>query len=169
MITQARLKELLHYEPETGVFTWRLNTSNRVHVGDTAGYSDAEGYIVFRVDRVAYKAHRLAWLYVHGEFPQDQIDHVDRVKSNNAILNLRVVTCKQNKENTDTRSDNKSGFTGVTWHKRDSRWTAQIGHRRKLISLGYFDTPEEASAAYEAMRDKLFTHHKSSLACNPDS
>lgn len=160
MLTQKRLKEVLNYCPETGVFTRKIRTSNRVKVGAPAGCTTSQGYVAIRVDRRRYKAHRLAWLYVHGVWPNNDIDHDDRDRSNNRIDNLRDVTHKQNHENTGLRDDNTSGFRGVSSEPRTSKWVARIMHHGKQVNLGTFPTPESASEAYEAMRDRLYTHHK---------
>lgn len=169
MLTQKRLKELLHYDPETGTFTWKVRTSNRVRVGDIAGsrHSTNGGKYVakkVRVDGVTYLAHRLAWFYMYGIWPSGDTDHMDRNPLNNSAHNLRCATRKQNVENASMRADNTSGFRGVCFIPKTGRWFAQIRHNRVQVNIGYFDTPEEASAAYEAMRDKLFTHHQKKAA-----
>ena len=158
MLTQERLKELLHYDPETGVFTWRVDRGGQ-RIGEAAGHTDKRGYVSIRLDYAMYRSHQLAWLYVHGEFPNTQIDHKDLNKGNNAIRNL-CTTNKQNHENLPLYSNNRSGFRGVHWFGPTGKWGARITHNYKGIHLGYFTTPEEASEAYEAMANKLFTHHK---------
>lgn len=160
MITQERLKELLHYDPETGVFTWKVRPSSHVYPGMRAGYVNTQGYRGIRIDKELLYEHRLAWLYVHGVMPEYEIDHDDRNRGNNALVNLRPATPKQNRENTNIQANNKSGYRGVCFFKRDKTWHAQIHHHGKRIHIGYFKTPHEASIAYEQMRDKLFTHHK---------
>ena len=164
MLTQKRLKELLHYDPDTGIFTWKVQASRRTHIGDVAGCFDNKGYMIVQVDRQQYKAHRLAYLYVFGELPQSLLDHKDQDKGNNRIDNLRLSTNKQNQENTGEWSTNTSGFKGVSWNKRDRKWQAKITHNGVAINLGHFNTPEEASMAYITTRDKLFTHHQKKAA-----
>ena len=164
MLTQQRLKELFHYEPTTGLFTRKVQASHRVHVGDIAKYVNREGYVEIVIDYRKYRAQRLAWLYMYGEFPQGKLDHIDRNKVNNKIDNLRPVTNKQNVENVGIRVDNTSGYKGVSWCKAVCKWMAKITHLGVQIYLGYFNTPEEASTAYQAMRDKLFTHHQKKAA-----
>ena len=160
MLTQEKLKELLHYDPETGIFTWKVKGSSRAMPGDEAGYINGDGYRLIGIRRKYYTGQRLAWLYMNGEGPSHFVDHIDVCPSNNAWLNLRDSSNKQNMENSPCRCDNTSGFRGVSLIKTTGRWRASICHHGKQINLGHFNTPEEASAAYEAMRDKLFTHHK---------
>lgn len=158
-LTQARLKELLGYDAETGVFTWKVSVNSRVPVGAVAGTLMVKGYIQIGVEGRPYLAHRLAWFYTYGVWPEADIDHIDRVRDNNAIENLRPVSNKQNHENAGMNRNNTSGFRGVCWRKDCQRWVAKITHHSKQINLGYFETPDDASAAYEAARAKLFTHH----------
>lgn len=156
-LTQTKIKEFLNYNPETGVFTWKIN-QGRAQVGAIAGSVTNFGYIMISIDGVAYQAHRLAWLYHHGEFPTLQLDHVNHIKSDNRIVNLREVTASENSQNRPSRKDNKSGFRGVSWHNRSNRWQATIVLQRKQTHLGYFDTPEQADAAYKAAAELLHTH-----------
>jgi hypothetical protein len=144
-LTQARLKELLRYDPETGVFTWLITRSRRARRGSVAGSLHVSGYIHIIVDGCAYKAHRLAWLYVHGVWP-DEIDHINCIKDDNAFSNLREVSRLQNMKNIRRFTTNKSGFKGVGFH--GGKWRARITCDRKPMFLGHFDTPEMAFAAY---------------------
>jgi hypothetical protein len=149
-ITAERLRALLDYDPETGVFTWKVNRGGTAKVGEVAGGVDAYGYICIRVNQRAYKAHRLAWLYTHGGLPIDQIDHINGVRADNRLSNLREVNNQRNAENRRS-ARNVFGFLGVTRHR--NRWKAQItvGGRAKYIGL--FISPTEAHAAYlEAKR-----------------
>ena len=163
MLTQERLKELLHYDPETGVFTW-LCSRQRVSAGARAGSLAKNGYRTIKIDQRHYLESRLAWLYTTGCWPEKLIDHRDRDRSNNRISNLRLATVKQNAENTTLSPRSKTGLRGVILLDRNRYplrpFRAQIVHNNLPIHIGNFSTPEEASAAYEAMRDKLFTHHK---------
>lgn len=144
-LTQARLKELLRYDSETGQFTW-LVSRKRVKAGDVAGTTYTNGYIIIRIDGKAHSAHRLAWFYTTGEWPEDQIDHRDLNKANNRWDNLRPATNLQNIANRSSWS--KSGFKGVykPIGRNDYRTEIRINGKRKL--LGYFKTPEEAHAVY---------------------
>ena len=154
-LTVEYLRSILHYSPETGVFTWKVRTSTRVKAGDVAGSLDGHGYLQIKVCSRLYLAHRLAWLYTYGEWPKDQLDHINRNRLDNRIANLREVTNKQNHQNKSKPSNNTSGHTGVSWHKRDSKWQAQIAHNYKRIHLGFFATMEEALSARKAA-EKLY-------------
>jgi hypothetical protein len=140
------LKTLLAYDPVTGLFTWVRSNSKKRVVGTTAGTRHPHGYIRINIRRKMYYAHRLAWLYVHGKFPPQEIDHIDRDPSNNRISNLRLATHAQNASNAPKRRTNASGFKGAYRHQ--GRWTSRIQHNGDGIYLGVFDTAEEAHAAY---------------------
>jgi hypothetical protein len=146
MISAERLRELLAYDPETGVFTWRVGNRRNVVPGQRAGCPDTGGYLLIRVAGRLVAAHRLAWLYVHGEWPSEQVDHINSVKTDNRICNLRLATRAQNMRNMGLRRSNTSGFKGA-W-KHGKRWKSVIMVDRRRIHLGCFDTPEEAHAAY---------------------
>jgi hypothetical protein len=156
-VTQSRLKELLDYSPETGLFTWKVANSKRIHVGDVAGSPSAKGYILIGVDGCVYRAHRLAWLYVYGKFPELYIDHINHIKTDNRIENLRDVSIGVNNENKNSSSIYKKSCNvlGVSREKDHRRWRAVITINRKQVHIGYFDTVEEAEAAYVAEKRKL--------------
>lgn len=154
-LTTEYFRSVLHYDPATGVFTWKVRTSSRVKVGDVAGCPDGHGYLCIMVGSRLYRAHRLAWLYVYGNWPEDQIDHINRNRSDNRISNLRGVTNKQNLQNASKYSHNTSGHAGVSWYKRISKWQAKITHNQKDVHLGYFSVLEEAIAARKAA-EKLY-------------
>lgn len=154
IITAARLREALHYEPETGNFTWLIKPNRSVMIGDVAGSQDRDGYVCIRICGRSYRAHRLAWLYVHGVLPPSQIDHKDAIRSNNKWPNLRIATNAQNKQNMrKARSDNRVGLLGV-FPDRD-KWRARITIDSKKVSLGTFETPELAHAAYLAAKHAM--------------
>lgn len=144
MITQARLREVLNYDATSGVFYWvssrkGVKTTKGLVAGCVADYCGTQ-YIKIRVDRKLYFAHRLAWLWVHGEWPNPEVDHINRNGLDNRLVNLRLATSSQNKINRVVKNPN--GFKGVT--KRGNRWIAQCkGY------LGSYDTPEEAAAAFD--------------------
>ena len=154
-LTAEYLRSVLHYVQETGIFTWKVSTSNRVKVGGIAGSLDGGGYLQIRLQRRPHLAHRLAWLYVYGSWPKDQIDHINRDRADNRIENLREATNKQNMQNRSKSSHNTSGHPGVSWYKRISKWVAKIMHNQKQIHLGCFNTIEEAIAARKAA-EKLY-------------
>ena len=154
-LTADTLRSILHYDPETGIFTWKVSTARNVKVGAVAGSVNGGGYLQIMVLSRLYKAHRLAWFYMYGEWPKLNIDHINRNPSDNRQVNLRDVTQKQNGQNASKRSDNTSGCTGVSWHKQRSKWQAHIRHNHKLIHLGLFESLEDAIAARKAA-EKLY-------------
>lgn len=137
-LTQDRLKSLLHYSSDTGVFTWRVQVSARIYVGAVAGKQDASGYLVIGIDRKSYLAHRLAWLYVYGYMPENGLDHKDQVRHHNWIDNLREASQVCNLRNTGNRKDNSSGVKGVIWHRQNQKWQAQIMVNGKMKYLGTY-------------------------------
>ena len=155
-LTQARLKELLEYDPDTGLFRWRTARPNGVKPGQFAGSKQLQGYIHIWVDGVPHKAHRVAWLYVYGELPSTDIGHIDGNRANNRIGNLRQTNNSQNIANSKRRVDNTSGIKGVSFFAPRQRWRARIRHQGRPIFLGHFATPEEAAAAYKAAAIKYF-------------
>ena len=146
ILTQARLKELLAYNPITGIFTRRIAPRYGA-VGDVFGLSPSKGYLVGTLDGRMYKTHRLVWLYVHGEWPLHQIDHVNHVRTDNRISNLRDVTCAQNHQNRKPHTSISSGHLGVGWHKRDKRWQAHIEVDGVSHHLGYYADLNDAITA----------------------
>ena len=154
-VTAARLREVLHYDPETGVFTWKVKASNRIKVGDIAGTIVKSGYISISIDADMIRAHRLAWLYMNDEWPVGDIDHIDGNRANNALSNLRDVSRSKNLQNLKrAHSDNKaSGLLGVYADKK--KWAASLTLNGKRFRLGVFDSPEEAHIAYLEAKRKL--------------
>lgn len=156
---QWRLKELLHYDPETGVFTWKQYRGHLAQEGFVAGRPNKAGHIQISVDGRRYMAHRLAWLYVYGDFPEDGIDHINRVKDDNRICNLRPATPVENGQNRPPSKNNKSGRSDVIFSNYHKRWRARITIAGKRIHLGFFDTFEQAAAARTAAKAKYHTFH----------
>ena len=154
-LTAEYLRSVLHYDPATGIFTRKVSTSTNAKVGAVAGCRGGRGYLRIQLQGRKYLAHRLAWLYVYGEWPEDQLDHINRNRSDNRRANLREVTNKQNLQNAGKRSDNTSGHPGIYWHKQRSKWVARIMHNQKHIHLGCFNTLEEAISARKAA-EKLY-------------
>jgi len=155
MLTQERLKELLHYDPDTGIF---INLTQRGHakIGAVAGSKYSNGYIHIQINRKRYLAHRLAWLYAYEEFPAKSLDHINEVKDDNRIINLRVATHQENLHNVSSpQTNNTSGFLGVGWHKQRKKWYAEIRLNGRKKHLGLFNTAEEASEVYLAAKREL--------------
>ena len=150
MIDHERLKQIIQYDPQTGQFTWRVNGKGRFQrVGKIAGTLTEKGYLKICADCKAYRAHRLAWFYVHEVWPPDEIDHINRNKTDNRIANLRLATHVENCQNMPLRRDNKYGVPGITYHgdRRKKRWQAKIRINGVLKYLGYYHTIDEAKAA----------------------
>ena len=160
MVTQKRLHELFTYDPNIGIFIRKIATAKNVGVGGVAGWLNPEkGYLFMSVDNKPYLAHRLAWLYVHGQFPRNQIDHINHKKTDNRICNLRDVTHKQNHKNRSKQRNNVSGITGVSWHSAASKWSAQIIVDTKSIHLGLYSNKQEAAEARRMAEQKYLFHH----------
>lgn len=139
--------EKLRYDPETGVFTWLVNRG-KARKGAAAGSLEGRRYIAIRIDGKLYRAHRLAWLVVNGHMPRGELDHINRVKTDNRIANLREVDRSQNEWNKGLQLNNRSGYRGVSWCAAECRWRAGIKLNGRQIRIGTFDTAEAASAAY---------------------
>lgn len=148
-LNAERLRELLHYDPDTGVFTRRIKTALSSRMGEIVGSVNQRGYLVTSIDHRLYRLHRLAWLYVHGLWPVAEIDHIDGNPKNNRIANLRDVSRPVNTQNMRRPTKrNTAGFLGVSWKKRQQRWVAQISVFGKTRFIGYFDSADAAHAAY---------------------
>lgn len=140
--------ERLSYDTRTGLFKWKCRVSTRVPKGSKAGsLHKKNGYVLIKILRRTYKAHRLAWLIVYGSFPPNQIDHINGIKHDNRIINLRAVTHAENSRNRSLDIRNKSGHLGITYNKKTNRWIAQIGGTRKRVNLGHFENKEDAIEA----------------------
>lgn len=159
MLTLQRLKELLRYDSESGVFYWKVNRTSKAKAGDKAGTTNKLGYVIIQVDGTPYKAHRLAWLYCNEVWPTKQLDHVDRNPSNNRMVNLREANHSDQSQNRKKYSNNTSGLPGVVWRKDRQKWLAVIRYKYKLKKLGLFETPEAAHAAYCKAKAELHTFH----------
>lgn len=160
ILTQARLKELLHYDPDTGVFTWRVATGSRSRAGSIAGcLNNQRGYLVIGVVSRTYYAHRLAWLYVHGRIPDDGVDHINRCRLDNRIANLRPATNAENQQNRGVGVNSTSGVTGVSFYKRTGMWRAHITVSGKNVHLGYFADKDKAAKARLDAKSKYHQFH----------
>ena len=156
MLTQSELKKRLHYNPDTGIFI-RLNSYPGGEVGSVAGFN-SNGYLKINVCGEPRPAHRLAWLYVYGEFPKYQIDHINHIKDDNRIINLRDVTHLENHKNKSISTNNASGVTGVCWGNAANRWLSQIGASGKILRLGSFTDKFEAICARKSAENKYGFH-----------
>lgn len=150
MITQDYLKQILHYDPETGVFTYLLHRSSSATVGSVAGSINGKGYSQIKINHKTYQAHRLAWLYVTGENPKQFIDHINGISADNRFCNLREATRSQNNMNTLRYKNNNSGYKGVCFYAPTKKFAAYIAWNKQRKNIGYFNTAKEASEAYEA-------------------
>lgn len=157
MLTQQRLKDVLVYHAETGVFTWRFGRP-KAAAGSVAGSVNWKGYWIICIDGKQYRAHRLAWLYVHGEMPEHTIDHVNQNKLDNRIENLRMVTNAENHRNMGIQSNNKSGYRGVSYAKERNKFTARIKDGSVYRNLGYFNCALAAAIAYNKAKVALGYH-----------
>ncbi|ARP90310.1 hypothetical protein CAL14_08440 [Bordetella genomosp. 9] len=155
-LTLSRLREVLAYDPGTGLFTWVSRSSSRSPAGNTAGCLAPNGYVQIRIDGVLYQAHRLAWFYVTGEWPTSLLDHIDLNRANNRWTNLRTASPSQNSANSPMRRHNSTGFKGVTLNRKVGKYRARITVEHREHHLGFFDT---ASQAYEAYRNASLKFH----------
>lgn len=155
-----RLKSLLKYNPDDGLFTWIKKPaarSNRIKPGDIAGCrKNDSGYIVINIDGSSFRAHRLAWFYVHGYWPDGNIDHINNIKDDNRICNIREASDSENGWNTGKPSTNTSGVKGVSWEKQTKKWLAQCWVSGKHYRVGRFSSFDAAVDAMAKFRER---HH----------
>lgn len=154
-LTQSRLKELLHYDPETGHFTWLVSRNQIAVAGSRAGSPNSDGYIKVKIDGVLRSAHRLTFLYMTGETPTE-VDHSNRNRSDNSWPNLRPASRRENMGNVGLLDNNTSGHRGVTWNKQVGKWKVQGTRDGRRIHLGYFKHLEEAASVSQAWREETF-------------
>lgn len=156
--TQARLKELFIYDPDSGVFTRRISTGR--HDSHKAGkVAGTKGiYWQMHVDGKRFVGHRLAWVYVYGKPPKEDLDHINQNKLDNRIANLREATRRQNMQNVTLHKHNRSGFKGVAWHSPRKKWRAYIFNGYKQTHLGLFETLDQAVQARKAAEFEYHTH-----------
>lgn len=158
-LKHERLVELLSYSPDTGIFSWKQSIG-RVKKGQEAGWLSWNGYIKIAMDNKDYPSHRLAWFYVYKEWPKEDLDHIDGLRTNNRISNLREATRSQNLQNKRKQRNNASGFIGVSFNKERNKWDARLKAQGKQICLGLFKTAEEAAQAYEEAAANYFGEFK---------
>jgi len=159
-LTQLYLKSVLHYDPDTGVFTWiKCSKQNQRFLGKSAGTVGNRGYRFIRVNNKTYQAHRLVFLYLTGSFPPIGTDHINGVRDDNRWVNLRAVDAAENKRNTKRPKHNTSGVIGVRWYKQNSKWLASISTHGKRIYLGLF-SDKDAAIAVRKSAEKRYGFHE---------
>lgn len=155
-LTPERLRELLAYDPETGAFTRKVATARNCRVGQRVGYRTRDGYLRMMLDWESHLAHRLAWLYIYGRWPDCELDHINSVRADNRIANLRDVSRTVNAQNLKAAlSGNATLLLGVTYAPRREKYQSSIRANGRQRWLGYFNTPEAAHAAYIAAKREL--------------
>ena len=148
-----KMRLTLDYDPETGIFKRKIPCSGRNgKIGDVCGVVCSEGYVKISFDGVRYYAHRLALAYVNGVMPPDQADHINGIRNDNRISNLREATGSQNGMNKPVQKNNTSGFKGVSWNKDRGKWAASVNINKRKIHLGLFDSLESAANAAASAR-----------------
>ena len=165
MITHTELLERLHYNECTGVFTWINPGQYRTqHIGSKAGSVANTGYRTISINRKAYLAHRLAWFYIYGEWPNIEVDHIDRNRDNNSLSNLRLATKSENRHNrVKAHTVNKTGLIGAVYRKNRGYFEAKIKVNNKRVHLGTFSSAHDAHKAY--LKAKLELHPTWNQVC----
>lgn len=162
-ISQEQMRALLTYDSSTGHFTWRVNRpGGRGKIGHRAGYQHHLGYRYIRVNGRTFTEHRLAWFLTYGCWPNGDLDHVNRIRHDNRIINLREATRAENCQNQPIRKSNKSGVTGVYYHAVSQKWVACININKKQVHLGTYNTLSEA---IKVRRNAEMEHYSNA---NPD-
>ena len=155
-LSQNKLKEFLDYSPETGIFTWAISNGS-ANAGNVAGWTEIDNYVRISINDRTYLAHRLAWFYVHGEWPEFS-DHINHIRNDNRMINLRSVTAQENQRNKSLPKNNTSGVCGVSWFKRYEKWRASIVINSKYMYLGYFADRFEAICSRKSAESKYNFH-----------
>lgn len=156
-LTQEYLKSILLYDPMDGIFIWIVRKCG-VRYGSIAGGFEKNGYNQIEINRVKYYSHRLAFFYMTGEFPKWQVDHINHDRSDNRWCNLRLCSRSENMVNMKKFKNNRSGFTGVHFDRREKRWRSYISDKGNVIHLGYFDSKDRAIEARKEAEDKYNFH-----------
>jgi len=145
VISQKELRRILHYDARRGVWRWRVSRGT-AGKGSVAGCIQSDGYRHICINGKQYKSSRLAWFYIRGYFPENQVDHINRVRDDDRWENLREVSQQCNNRNCGIRKDNASGIRGVSWYKQTGKWLVQVAVNGKRKHLGYHDDFTEAVA-----------------------
>lgn len=153
-LTQDILKDILCYDPETGLFTWKRQ-QGKMKAGSRAGTYREGNYVLIGIDKEHYFGHRLAWLYVYGEWPEDMLDHINNDRRDNRIANLRKATNQTNGLNRGKNSNNTSGVKNISWSASRKKWEAELRVNTKRVKLGRFSLLEDAVRAITSAREKL--------------
>ncbi|MEK6294411.1 MAG: HNH endonuclease [Paraburkholderia tropica] len=154
-IDAAQLRALLTYDAETGIFRWRERRNHLTPKGSVAGTVNSKGYVMIGVARRLYQAHRLAWLYVTGEWPKDLIDHINTIRTDNRFENLREASKTENNRNRSAGIAGRKGLKGATFRKKEGAWYSGIWSAGKRIHLGTFSSEQEAHEAYCKAADEM--------------
>lgn len=163
-LTLPRLKDVLSYEPETGIFRWVKPAAGRCKPGDIAGSSVTGGYVRLVIDCEKILAHRVAWFYVHGKWP-NEIDHINGVRDDNRIVNLRNTTAAENAQNRCI-GRGSSNLIGASWDKRERKWRAAIKYQGRKHHIGYFGSAQDAHAAYLAAKQEVHAYWASEVGAS---
>jgi len=153
--TQQYLHSILNYEPETGLFTWKVSRGS-AKKGWIAGKSDKDGYVRIGMLRKTYPAHRLVWLFVHGRWPSELIDHINGIPDDNRLCNLREASKSENGMNRKLGANNTSGHLGVIWSKHSSRWLVRVKVLGAVTDFGSYKDIELAALVASEVREKYF-------------
>jgi hypothetical protein len=156
MMIREELQALLEYNSENGHLKWLVRTAQRIQIGDRAGTVNPDGYRQIRVFGRIYKAHRLIWFYVYGEWPKGWIDHINGNRDDNRITNLRVANGSQNSANSRKRTGGRSQYKGIYFHPHSGLWCARVTKNYKAVYCAYFRTDAEAHAAYVKAARRVF-------------
>lgn len=154
-LTAQRLRALLTYDRDTGIFKWDVNLNGAAKRGSIAGTIDTNGYVSIKIDKKFYRGHRLAWLYVYGVWPEKYLDHINHVTTDNRIENLRECDNSQNQCNQRVQKKSKSGTKGVTWHKATGKWQVQCKLNGKNYHGGTFASLDEAVKVCADLRKSI--------------
>lgn len=158
ILDATRLRELLQYNAETGIFRWRATGRGRKPPHEPAGSKHVEGYLTIRIDGRSYLCHRLAWLYAYGRWPFDQLDHINGIRTDNRLSNLRECSNLENCQNVRAHRDSSSRYVGVS-RTKNGRWVAHICTAGTVRHIGTFDSEAAAAAAYATEKTTLHPFH----------
>lgn len=156
MTFEDRLKEYLLYDPTSGFLFWKKSKSRSIFVGKEAGNLTQRGYKTFRFDKKVYKTHRVCWFLYYGNWPKGEVDHINGLKDDNRISNLRDVSHRENMLNKKSQSGSTSKYKGVYWHKSNKKWRATLWNGSSKLHLGMFDCETSAALAYDEAAKQVF-------------